>query len=891
MIPPKTHYTLEELYPVSPPPGGKQKTARVSGGITKWLYITFLTLVILFSILVVAAGMFQDRIGKLVIGEINKQLKTKLTVQRFNLSLLSGFPDASAELNGAVLKDAFGANLLQAKKLSLRFGLGSLFGSTIKIHSFVLTDAVVSAKVDAKGRASYDIMKPSPPSTGQPLRFSVESAQLTRVRVIYQDAQAGQGADFNIQSASASGDFSASQFAVNSKAQTVCNFISRNGQKYLTGKPVAYNARVNVDLQKGNYALDDVQLSLANNPFSIQGTIQQSKLTGSQFNLTIQNKEGAVEQLFQLLPAQYAASLVNVKTTGAYHFKTMIRGRAGATESPLVQGAMDFSNGTLSSPSLKGALTGVGFHAAWDSKVSTLDFSNCNANWGGEKLDLQLHVRQFSDPIIDLGFNGAIPMQAAYGLASAYGATAGSGAIRLQGLKVQGRYRDMTSLSGIARVAASGAAEFQNAAVTLKGEPTTLTGKLTLNNNQLILDAVRFTGAGTDATVTGDFSNLIPVLFAVTEKEKGTFLTFLAGFKAKQLDVARLVGLFRPGMQAAPTAAAGPDSLLAARDAQPHGGLLNWLKGTFVSDVDQFTYGKITGRNFKGDVRFPGTDQMTLKGSAYAMGGNFTVDGVVDLQKRMKLATKLIADQVNITEFFRQCNDFDQKFLTSNNLSGSLQSKMAITAFWDEQGNFQPDKFYLAADMTISDGQLIGMKMLENFSTYVHAADLRRVRFATLQNYLQIAHSTLTIPTMLIRSNALNLQLSGTHTFDQKIDYNMVVNAGQVLMNRFRLSPNYDPQPAQNGWFNLFYNITGTVSNFQYRSDKSKVKGALAQGEILKKEIQQQLGMAFGAGVLPDPAVAPTLIPTAGTAVSPLKPPVKPGAEKKKNEDEIIPGF
>ena len=77
----------------------------------------------------------------------------------------------------------------------------------------------------------------------------------------------------------------------------------------------------------------------------------------------------------------------------------------------------------------------------------------------------------------------------------------------------------------------------------------------------------------------------------------------------------------------------------------------------------------------------------------------------------------------------------------------------------------------------ITDGQLKGLKTLEDFATYVHLNDLRDIRFNKLRNYMKIENGKVHLPVMFIQSSALNLSISGEHSFDQEILYYMKLNA------------------------------------------------------------------------------------------------------------------
>merc|ERR1712098_807706 len=134
-------------------------------------------------------------------------------------------------------------------------------------------------------------------------------------------------------------------------------------------------------------------------------------------------------------------------------------------------------------------------------------------------------------------------------------------------------------------------------------------------------------------------------------------------------------------------------------------------------------------------------------------------------------------------------------------------AKILIEAFWDEKGIFLDDKLKVLAGIGIAEGELKNFELLENFSTLVNIKDLKNVKFTNMQNFLEVRKRRLHIPAVFIQSNALNLTISGEHSFDQEIQYNIKVNAGQVVVNKFkRHDPSLSPKKARRkGWFNLYY--------------------------------------------------------------------------------------
>jgi hypothetical protein len=229
------------------------------------------------------------------------------------------------------------------------------------------------------------------------------------------------------------------------------------------------------------------------------------------------------------------------------------------------------------------------------------------------------------------------------------------------------------------------------------------------------------------------------------------------------------------------------------------------------------------------------------------MSGTFDLDGTLFFEDEPRLEAKLICNDLDATAFFRQSENFGQEILTADNVSGTMNAKVAIFAYWNAAGEFLYDKLRVLAGLNIRDGRLRDFEMLREFSTYVNVRDLMDIRFATLENYLEISDQTLYLPVMFIQSNAMNLTISGEHTFENKMNYNMKVNAGQVIANRFT-GASSKPQPARrNGWFNLYFNIDGTVEDYEVETAKREVQRAFLFSERRKDAVRQRLEREFGS--------------------------------------------
>jgi len=480
------------------------------------------------------------------------------------------------------------------------------------------------------------------------------------------------------------------------------------------------------------------------------------------------------------------------------------------------------------------------------ARSSVFEIENLKGYFNRELVELQLRLENLDDPQLNFTLDGSLPLESVYGLFNNPAITGGDGEIEIKNIQLNGRLADMQNPSRINRVQAEGQLEFDDAALTINEEEMIIDrGDLILSGNTLAVRDIKIEGADSEIQLEGSFYNLIPVLFADSLNSNQAELIFEARLLSENMDLDRLIGLTTTPVEEGEASREIVDSL-KTEDMQEREQFTKFLKGTFDAQVQGFNYNKIEGRNFVGQLQFD-NNQMTLSGDTEAMGGTFNLDGTMIFEARPSLKAKLICQDVDMNTFFAQAENFGQEVLRAEHISGNSNAKIAIYAYWDEQMNFLLDDLRVLAGLGINDGTLQDFEMLEDFSTFVKIQDLRNIQFEGLQNYMEIRNSRLYLPIMFIQSNALNMTLNGEYSFNYDIDFNIKINAGQVLANRFkRYNPDMQPQPAQrNGWFNLYYKIYGNIEDYKYETAKREIKSDFARSEIRKRDIKAALEREF----------------------------------------------
>ncbi len=436
-----------------------------------WLF-AFAFLLVLLSSLVLAA-FFEKQIGERLLTEINKQLRTELRVGSFELSLLAGFPQVAANLEEVVLDDAMKGTLLEADRVSFRFGLLSLLSSDVKVHSVLIEDGALFVRIDRKGRMNYDILvaaeaeAETPKSPGD-LAISLEEARLQNMELIYVDDRAKQQVRWQVEDATASGQFSREAFSMTSVARLQSDFVELPDGRFLVGKPLTYDTKMNVDLANRKYDIENMSLAIASNIFQLEGTVASAG-SATDFDLELVAQKGSIESVIDLLPEQYLAYFSDFRSRGDFDFTASAKGKLTADHYPAIEVKFGLENGEISSPRLQNALEEVSFQGLFTNgqqrKNSTSLFSVTDFKG---VLDQQLMEGKFrlynlEDPALDLHFSGLLSLDDIYGLFNVPTITGADGEVAVNELKLKGKVRDMINQRRIGRVKASGTLEFDDA--------------------------------------------------------------------------------------------------------------------------------------------------------------------------------------------------------------------------------------------------------------------------------------------------------------------------------------------------------------------------------------------------------------------------------------------
>lgn len=221
-----------------------------------------------------------------------------------------------------------------------------------------------------------------------------------------------------------------------------------------------------------------------------------------------------------------------------------------------------------------------------------------------------------------------------------------------------------------------------------------------------------------------------------------------------------------------------------------------------------------------------------------AMGSDITLNGIVDAKnpKAIDVVSGIKLNGVHVDSVFYIFENFHQDFIEATHLKGQAFADISMEMTLNEKLKLFPETLVADISVTAKNGELNNFAPLQKLNKYLDDEALNKLRFADLKNDIHVEDKVIYIPQMEIKTNATTLLLSGTHTFDQHINYRV----SAPLRNKKKIDPDEAFGAIEEdgtGKTKIFLKITGTTDDYEVSLDREAVKKKIASD--FKKEVQE----------------------------------------------------
>jgi len=286
--------------------------------------------------------------------------------------------------------------------------------------------------------------------------------------------------------------------------------------------------------------------------------------------------------------------------------------------------------------------------------------------------------------------------------------------------------------------------------------------------------------------------------------------------------------------------------------AEPFTWPLNWTHNLNLR-IDTLHYKTFRANNLKANLSLQASN-LYLRGIQFnALNGECLGQGQwLNNKGVQQISASFSLGNVNVQELFRQFNNFGQSSLIYQNVEGSLFADVSVKSNLKKDLTLDLPSLLVQSSLNLEKGRLKNFEPLKPLAAFIDMNELNDIRFATLSNQIEIRNETIYIPEMSIRSNALDLNLSGTHGFDQTIDYRFNLLMRDLLANKFKIfksrrQDDYGDIQETESTARIYLKMTGTMDQAKISYDMKNTFQKMGQdmkkeGQTLKELLKEDFG-------------------------------------------------
>ena len=787
-------------------------------------------LLLAFSLIWGVAFFYEEEVKNLIISNINKNLDTPVKVKDIQFSFVRKFPYATLEftdvsIEGKGYKES-GKHLLKAHKVNLNFNLWDVFGDRVVLKKIEVWEGNSFIYINKAGDENYDIWKSNSNNSGTEFQLALEEVILKGVYINYLSIPTNQDYDLLVYNGKLGGKFSNDEFDLQANAEMLMDKIKADKVIYLQNKEAKLDLSLHVNRINDIYTINHSNLKIAKLELNTKGSITSLK-DGSKVSLTIQSANAGLKELLSLMPDAEKGNLTNYDYNGKVNFTASIEGLSTKFKTPLIKATFSSGNTSVKPAGSELVLEKIRFNGFYTNRkspnrpVSLISFSNVSAVLDHQQLSGSIVVENLSSPWVSGNVNGKINLQklSAFYKPDTIQSMKGNASINLQFTGQSGNTSEYTS---------TGTIKLENVSFTIKekaAEFEEFNGLFTFNGNRFNINDLNGSAAGSDFNIKGSIDNFFTFLF-----QKNQTLAGRMQLTSRNLDLNELLEDKKKTNR---------NDTAYYLDINEHFNLVIDLNIGIIS------FKKFQAWKLKGNLVVRNKILSTENISFNTMNGQMKLAGHINAQHPNTILISCDANvkKIDINQLFYETGSFGQGIITDQNLRGRLTADVMFSGIWSKSLHCYMDKITAKSSFTIEQGELIKFQPMFALSKYLKGADLQNIKFSTLKNTIEIKQQKIYIPTMEIKSSALELTASGTHSFDNMLDYKLELLLSQITGRKVKEMNTEFGTIADDGLgrSKIFLTMKGPMADPKIKFDSEAVEEKIV--DDIKKENKNLKGV------------------------------------------------
>lgn len=746
----------------------------------KWTGILLLVLIILIILIPI---LFKDQIKQMVIDEVNKSLTAELSLEDFDLTFISTFPNMTIELINARLtgKGEFeGVKLMDIENIQAHVGLWDVIsGDQIEIDEIHVTNPKIDVRVLESGLANYDIMKPDSLKTEEELtepssfKLSLQEYSITNAQISYDDKSAGMSAMITNLNHTGSGDLTAD----------VVDFVTSTTMDKLTfdmdGVSYLYDVKTNAEVtilmefkeNSSKFTLKENSFKLNEINFAVNGFYEMLE-DHDNMDLKLDASKATFKEFLSLIPTFYQSGYESMVSSGQLALNGEVKGKMDDKSLPGWDFKLKVSDGSVKYPSLPGKIhniqidAGSKFAGGENMDLMTVDVPKFHANFSKNSIDANLALRRMlSDPFIKSKILADIDLSTLKDFVPMAEGESYRGKLDAD-VNIEGKMSDLEK-ENFEAFKASGELILSNFLYKSADLPDPVDIKkvmFTFSPKNLTLNELNAKMGKSDFAMQGKVDNYFGYMLR-DEVLKGDFT-----FHSNYLDLESLIPAGEESTEPAPAAEepASSEPLLVPGN----------IDFALATTIGKTRYNGIDVKNIRGNVRLK-DEVATLENlTMNTMGGTVGLKGAYNTQNhsKPKMDFGYSLQEVDIHELATNFLTVEKLAPITKHAYGKISSNFDMTT--DLTASLEPILASLTSVGDISSNSLTikDVKALDKLESVTKLKNISDQTLKSFKTYFKVKDGKVTLSPFKLNLGKIPTDISGYTTLDQQMDYTMKMN-------------------------------------------------------------------------------------------------------------------
>ena len=716
--------------------------------------------------------LFKDKIQAMVLKSINENVDAKVAFESVDLSLFKNFPNANVTIDklSIVNKAPFeGDTLFYSGELNLKMSIKELFKNeteTMNLQGFSSVNGVVNIIFNKDGLGNFDIAlknkkEEDKQEDSKPFSLNIQEYSIKNMRFTYEDQSSNMKMVLDSINHDGNGNFAAQKLDLDTQTTAKLSF-EMDKTNYMNNVAITLDAVLGIDLDKMKFQFKENKALINQLPLEFDGFVQMVD-AGQVYDLKFNTPTSSFTNFLGLIPEAYSGDIKKVKTTGDFTVNGKVNGELTETTIPKFNIEIASNNASFQYPDLPKSVKNIIIDTHIVNETGLMNDTYVNLDKLSFTIDqdvfnIKANVRNFDNALVNAELKGIINLA---NVTKAYPVQLDKPLTGILKADVVTKF-DMKSVETSQYQNISNAGTISLSGFNYEGPEMAKPFKINqatvaFNTNQIKLNEFDAKTGDSDIQVTGALDNFYGFMFK-NQVLKGNF-----NMSSNKLVVSDFM---------APTTTTTEEGKKTTEAVK----IPSFLDCSLTAKANTVVYDNLNLKDVSGNL--------VIKDEAIALnnlkmgvfGGQIGLTGTVSTKGTTpKFSMNLGLNAVNVAESFSQLDMLKSIAPIANTISGKLNSTINLSG--DLMNDMTPNLKTISGDLL---GQLMDSKvnagnsqLLTALGSNVKFIDVSKLNLNDVKAVLSFKDGKVAIKPFNLKYQDINMQIGGTHGFDQTMDYSV----------------------------------------------------------------------------------------------------------------------